>query len=74
MGGLMKQRFIRISDDTWEKAMARARSENTTISELVRAWVELYAAGDESMSVSEELGRIADRLNDVRKRVAGSVY
>jgi hypothetical protein len=66
----MKGRFIRIGDETWEKAMARANQENTNVSELVRAWVELYAAGDEQMSVSEELRRIAARLSKVQKRIS----
>jgi anti-sigma-K factor RskA len=68
-----KPRFIRIGDDAWDKAMERAYSENTNVSELVRTWVEQYAAGDagyEPASVSEELRLIAARLSDVQKRVA----
>jgi hypothetical protein len=56
-----KQRFVRISDDTWELAMARADKEKTNISELIRTWVELYAAGDESLTA---LAGIIAKLNE----------
>ena len=35
-------RNIRIPDDLWEAAVAKAREEGTTISHLIRVWVERY--------------------------------
>lgn len=64
-----KQRFIRIPDSLWDKAMARAASEDVTLSELIRTWLDLYANDDQVMSVSAELARIVGRLNDVCKRI-----
>jgi hypothetical protein len=74
---MAQARFIRIDDDTWKKAQQRAAQENTTVSELARAWIEYYAQGRdeayESSSISAELGRISAELDDLQKRVAGIV-
>lgn len=40
-----KSRSIRIGDDTWERGSKRARAEGTTISKVLRAFAEAYAAG-----------------------------
>jgi hypothetical protein len=70
---MAQARFIRVDDDTWYKAQQRAAQENTTVSELARNWIELYADGCadgyEPESVNEELRSIANRLNKVRRRI-----
>jgi hypothetical protein len=58
---------FRCPDAVWDKAMERAQSEGIGLSELIRMWLDLY--GDDGTDVSDELTRIAGRLNDVRKRV-----
>lgn len=40
-----KQRAIRIEDDTWEMARARAGLEHRTISDIVRIALRAYAEG-----------------------------
>lgn len=60
-------RFIRIDDETWRKAMARAREEGTTISTMIRTWVETYA----EQTVDAELALIIVRLKQLRKRLKG---
>ena len=40
-----KTRSIRIGDDAWERGSKRAREEGTTISKVLRAFVEAYATG-----------------------------
>ena len=35
-------RNIRVPDALWEVAVAKAREEGTTISRLVRVWIERY--------------------------------
>jgi predicted HicB family RNase H-like nuclease len=39
-------RNIRISDEVWEAAQARAALEGTTLSALIRQWVADYAGLD----------------------------
>ena len=60
-------RFIRIDDETWAKAMARANREEATISELIRFWVQEYA--NEQLSITTELRYIIFRLNGIRERL-----
>lgn len=35
-------RSVRVPDDLWNAAKARAASEGTTISELIRHWIRNY--------------------------------
>jgi len=39
-------RNIRISDEVWEAAQARAALEGTTLSALIRKWIAEYAGLD----------------------------
>jgi len=39
----MNSHNIRVSDDVWQSATARAASEHTNVSELVRTWLSDYA-------------------------------
>lgn len=38
-------RAIRVDDETWDSALARAQDENISMSALVRGWLSDYAAG-----------------------------
>ena len=38
-------RNLRIDDDTWAAALARAQEESTSLSALMRVWLSDYAAG-----------------------------
>lgn len=38
-------RSIRVPDDLWNAAKARAANEGTTISELIRHWIRNYVNG-----------------------------
>jgi antitoxin component of RelBE/YafQ-DinJ toxin-antitoxin module len=62
-----KARQIRIGDELWGRATARARREGTTPSELIRTFLDDYA--NDAVSVTEELNRIIARINEVRKRL-----
>jgi hypothetical protein len=63
-----KVRFIRIDDELWAAAQARALAEQTTVSEVVRAYLDGYAS--ESPSLYMEIGRIIKALRTIRKRLA----
>lgn len=38
-------RNLRIDDETWAAALARAQEEDTSLSALMRGWLSDYAAG-----------------------------
>ena len=58
-----KGRFIRISDETWERAKRRAGREGTTVSAVVRTYIEHYAGTPPSeAAVATELRRLARRI------------
>lgn len=38
-------RAIRVDDDTWNAALARAQDEQISMSALIRGWLSDYAAG-----------------------------
>lgn len=38
-------RHLRVDDKTWQKATARASREGTSVSSVVRLFLEQYAAG-----------------------------
>jgi len=59
-----KKRFVRIADDTWDKATARADHEGTTVSAVVRAFLEGYAGTTPTdAAVATELRRLARRIS-----------
>lgn len=60
-------RFVRIDEETWSKAMARAHREGTTMSARIREFVDEYANDD--MSISREIALIMVRLRRIRKRL-----
>jgi hypothetical protein len=41
----MPARSVRVADDVWEKAKARARAEGVTVSRVAALLIEGYAAG-----------------------------
>lgn len=62
-------RYIRINDEAWSKAQARAAREGVTLSSLIRRWVEDY--GSDPVPVTRELLRITQRINEIRQRLKG---
>lgn len=60
--------YVRIPNDVWHKAVTRAQREGTTLSKLMRDWLEAYA-GDGP--IEDEVGRIIRRLVGVHKRMKG---
>ena len=40
-------RHVRIEDDVWRAAQARAEREGVTISSRIREWVTAYARGED---------------------------
>lgn len=73
MGGLIMgetpMRFVRIDDETWHRAQARAHREGVTMSAMIRSWVAVYA--DEDKPVESELKRVVERINAIRHRLKG---
>lgn len=61
-------RSIRINDDVWNRALARADREGRAVSELVRDFVTRYADGQQDPS-AELLGR-DETLSHARRVVA----
>jgi len=40
-----KKRTIRVKDDLWDKATAKAASEGTTLAAVIRAALQVYVKG-----------------------------
>lgn len=57
-----RQRYVRIDDDTWARALARAQREDTNVSAVIREHVTDYA--NEVTGPADELRRI---IRDLRK-------
>jgi hypothetical protein len=77
----MGSRNIRCEDDRWDAASERAKSEGTTLSKLIRQWLDDYIRGDEalahrpardSVQIVDELASLIDVLRAElgRKEVA----
>ncbi|GAC1645751.1 MAG: hypothetical protein NVS4B6_19430 [Mycobacterium sp.] len=64
-------RQIRVSEELWDKASAKALNEGYSgVSEVVRLLLQEYTYhADDSVSIAEELNRIMDRINMIRKRL-----
>jgi hypothetical protein len=72
----LKPRFIRVDDDTWNKAMIRARSEQTNLSALTRKYLNDYANhrdksddGLELLLIAKQLAAFRDELNHTIQRL-----
>lgn len=63
-----KARFIRIADETWELAQARAEQEGTNVSAVVRRFLENYA-GQPAAVDPAELAKLAKDLQRVARRL-----
>jgi hypothetical protein len=42
-------RTVRVPDELWDRALARARTDNTTLSRLIRGWLADYASADDNV-------------------------
>lgn len=60
-------RNVRVDDDVWLPAGARARDEDTNLSTLIRGWLADYAAG-EPAGPTRGKGKI--RLSAAERRMA----
>lgn len=60
-------RQIRIPDDLWNRATARAAREGTNVSEKIRTLLESYVNDD--VSAPDALERIAVQITEVRQRL-----
>jgi antitoxin component of RelBE/YafQ-DinJ toxin-antitoxin module len=58
--------FTRVDDELWDRAMAKARSEGTTLSEVVRDLLADYA---DDRPLEDDLRRAIKRLNAIHKRL-----
>jgi antitoxin component of RelBE/YafQ-DinJ toxin-antitoxin module len=67
--GETPMRFVRIDDETWHRAQARARREGVTMSAMIRSWVSTYA--EEPVPVEHDLKRVVERINAIRHRLRG---
>lgn len=63
-------RKFRVSDEIWDRATERARNEDTNMTERLRTWTEMYAAGDPEMSLAADLGRITTMLANIVRRMS----
>lgn len=72
----MRPRNVRIDDESWNAALVRAEREGETLSSLIRAWLEDYAAGrkrvgprvPDTVELSRaELGRLRDLIDGLLK-------
>lgn len=66
-----KKREIRLSDQLWEAAIAKAHADGVTVSGLVRRWLTDYVS-DDSPSLTE-LGSIARRLTEIHRTAKAGV-
>ena len=64
-------RYVRISDELWDKAQARAEGEKVHLSELIRLWLTLYADYDASMTITDELVKTLTAI--CRRIIASSI-
>jgi siroheme synthase (precorrin-2 oxidase/ferrochelatase) len=63
-----KLRYLRC-DDMWDKAMAKAHSQDISLSERIRDFLEDYVnANDEPLSTRDELLQIRNRINSIRRK------
>ena len=62
-------RYVRIDDEAWSKAKARATREGVTLSSLIRGWVIDY--GSDPVPVDDELARIIQRIKAIRHSLKG---
>lgn len=62
-----EMQYVRVDPELWRKAMARAHSENITLPVMIRAWLQDYT--DDNLSIGDELNRMVERLNTIRKRI-----
>lgn len=60
-------RNIRVEDDLWNKARAKANGEHIPLAERIREFLEDYVGG--VYTVEHELLLIGKRLNNIRKRL-----
>lgn len=62
-------RNVRVEDELWDRAMSRAAEEGTTISALMRSWLEDYAnAGAARADGKRRAGKI--RLSAAERKLA----
>lgn len=67
-------RNVRIDDDTWNAALARAQDEGTTLSALMRTWLSDYVAGKQRVGPGRPAGVTISRaeltkLRDLVERI-----
>jgi|GEM_PF-7053029 len=66
--GMLNTRTIRVPDELWTQAIRRARDEGTTLSEVIRRWLEGYMS--DKRTVGSELAGIMSQLKAVKARLA----
>lgn len=73
-------RNIRVDDERWQAAQARAAAEGTNTSELIRQWLGDYAGGTAAgdalryrpkPSVDDMIDGIAEQLEQLRGQISG---
>jgi hypothetical protein len=64
----LPSRNLRVEPELWERASARARAEGTTVSEVIREHLLIYADGDPE-SVDAMLADIAAKAVALRARL-----
>jgi hypothetical protein len=72
-------RNIRIDDELWSAAGERAKAEGTNNSELIRQWLEDYAAGPRGggdalayrpkPTLDDQIGEILQRFVEIREHI-----
>lgn len=58
------RRFVRVPDELWDKASAKANRQNRTMSEVVRHLLALYAYDEDGPSTGDAVKTLRDLLNE----------